>query len=162
MLTVGMKAPNFIAVCNDTNELKKYISLTDIIDGKWCLMLFHPMDFGFSSPSLLLELNSMKGQLDNLNCNIIGCSSDKPMSVPQKEGGIAGMDIPVIEDENGHIAEKFGIMTKDSKYITRGFVLIDNYGFIRAQVYKDLVTDLKIKDIPDKIKRIRVAMKQIK
>ena len=84
------------------------------------------------------------------------------MSVPQKEGGIAGMDIPVIEDENGHIAEKFGIMTKDSKYITRGFVLIDNYGFIRAQVYKDLVTDLKIKDIPDMIKRIRVAMKRIK
>ena len=57
MLTVGMKAPNFIAVCNDTNELKKYISLTDLIDGKWCLMFFHPMDFGFSSPSMLLELN---------------------------------------------------------------------------------------------------------
>ena len=104
-------------------------------------MFFYPIDFGYISPSELLALNSVKKDLDDLKCNLLACSTDsavvhnKFLSVAPEEGGVKGLFFPLLEDVNGDIAEKYGVLSirNDSGYTFRGYFLIDSEGTIRMR-----------------------------
>ena len=142
----GMKAPEFKGLTIGPNAKgPNHMSLKDFTsNGSWCLLFFYPMDFGYISPSELLALNSIKKDLDDLKCNLLACSTDsavvhnKFLSVATEEGGVKGLSFPLLEDVNGDIAEKYGVLRKDSGYTFRGYFLIDSKGIVRMRTIYDL------------------------
>ena len=124
------------------------------------------MDFGYICPSELLELNEIKPELDKLNCNIVGCSTDSAvthnifLSRSPEKAGVKGIQFPLLEDVNEVITGPYGVLRKDSGYCFRGYFLIDSDGFIRARFVSDLPIGLGIADLPNKIRAIQAATKQ--
>ena len=131
----GMKAPDFGGMTTGPNGHKDMALRDFTSNNNWCLLFFYPMDFGYISPSELLALNSIKEDLDKLNCNLVGCSPGTPalffrkfLSLAPEDGGVRGLSFPVLEDVNGDIAKKFDLECAE---VEAGFFLIDNEGIIR-------------------------------
>ena len=145
--TIGMKAPDFEGMTTGPNGHKN-MSLKDFTSNdNWCLLFFHPMDFGDNSRSELLALNSIKKYLEKLNCNLVVCSPDIAfavgvlLSVAQDEGGVKGLSFTLLEDVNGDIAEKYGVLPTD-----RGYFLIDSEGKVRKRLIYDLPIGIRAID----------------
>ena len=162
----GLKAPDFEGMTTGPNGHKN-MSLKDFTSNdNWCLLFFYPMDFGYISPSELLALNSIKKDLDMLKCNLLACSTDsavvhnKFLSVAPEEGGVKGLSFPLLEDVNGDIAEKYGVLRTDSGYTFRGFFLIDSEGIIRSRTVYDLPIGIGCERLPDTIKAVQDALKE--
>ena len=143
------------------------LSLKDFTsNGSWCLLIFYPMDFGYISPSELMALNSIKKDLDDLKCNLLACSTDtavthnKFLSVAPEEGGVKGLSFPLLEDVNGEIAEKYGVLRKDSGYTFRGYFLIDSEGIVRMRTVYDLPVGIGCEKLPATIKAVQDALKE--
>ena len=160
----GIKAPEFAGMTtgpkgHNEMHLKDFTS-----NGSWCLLFFYPMDFGYISPSELLALSSIKKDLDDLNCNLLACSTDsavvhnKFLSVAPEEGGVKGLSFSLLEDVNGEIAEKYGILRKDSGYTFRGYFLIDSEGIIRMRTIYDLPVGIGCERLPETIKAVQDAL----
>ena len=162
----GMLAPDFNTMSARSDGINTTLSLSELINGSWCLLFFYPMDFGYICPSELLELNEIKPELDKLNCNIVGCSTDSAvthnifLSRSPEKAGVKGIQFPLLEDVNEVITGPYGVLRKDSGYCFRGYFLIDSDGFIRARFVSDLPIGLGIADLPNKIRAIQAAMKQ--
>ena len=162
----GMKAPYFEGITTGSYGHKN-MSLKDFtLNDNWCLLFFYPMDFGYISPSELLALNSIKNDLDQLKCNLLACSTDsaivhnKFLSVAPEDGGVKGLSFPLLEDVNGDIAEKFGILRKGSGYTFRGFFLIDSEGILRSRMIYDLPIGIGCERLPETIKAVQNALKE--
>ena len=162
----GMLAPDFDTMSARSDGINTTLSLSELINGSWCLLFFYPMDFGYICPSELLELNEIKPELDKLNCNIVGCSTDSAvthnifLSRSPEKAGVKGIQFPLLEDVNEVITGPYGVLRKDSGYCFRGYFLIDSDGFIRARFVSDLPIGLGIADLPNKIRAIQAATKQ--
>ena len=73
----GMKAPDFAGStwCNDSwND----VQLSDY-SGKWLILFFYPMDFGYIAPSELMALEEKRTELASIGCDIIGVSTDSAL-----------------------------------------------------------------------------------
>ena len=62
----GNKAPWFSSIGFQENKFMD-ISINDYT-GKWLVLFFYPLDFGYVSPSELLELEARRPELESLNC----------------------------------------------------------------------------------------------
>ena len=124
------------------------------------------MDFGYIFPSELLALNSVKKDLDYLNCNLVACSTDsavvhnKFLSFAPEKGGVKGLSFPLIEDVNGDIAAKYGVLWKDLGYTFRGYFLIDSEGIIRMRTVYDLPVGIGCEKLPETIKAVQDALRE--
>ena len=168
IMSLGMKAPEFAGMTMTIGP-KGHIemSLKDFIsNGSCCLLFFYPMDFGYISPSELLALNSIKKDLDNLKCNLLACSTDsavvhnKFLSVAPEEGGVKGLSFPLLEDVNGEIAEKYGVLRKDSGNTFRGYFLINSKDIVRIRTIYDLPVGIGCEKLPETIKAVQDALKE--
>ena len=64
----GTKAPWFSSVGFQDGKFYD-ISLTDFSSaGQWLLLFFYPVDFGYVSPSELLEMEAKRPELEKLGC----------------------------------------------------------------------------------------------
>ena len=163
----GMKAPNFASVCMRSDGSHSDVGLQDLLaNNQWLVLFFYPMDFGYISTSELLELSNIKEKLDELNCNVIACSTDsaviheKILTVPAHLGGVKGIKYPLLEDVNGIIAEKYGVLREGSGYTYRAYFIIDNTGVIRARTVGDLPVGLDMNEIVQKVKGLQDTVKQ--
>ena len=101
-----------------------------------------------------------------MNCNLVACSTDSAvihnrfLSVVPEEGGVKGLSFPLLEDVNGDIAEKYGILRKDSGYTLRGYFLIDSDGIIRMRTVYDLPIGIGCEKLQETIKAVQDALGQ--
>ena len=85
---------------------------------------------------------------------------NKFLSVAPEDGGVKGLTFPLLEDVNGDIAEKFGILRKGSGYTFRGFFLMDSEGIIRSRMIYDLPIGIGCERLPETIKAVQNALKE--
>ena len=72
----GTKAPWFSSIGFQEDQFLD-ISLTDFSSaGKWLVLFFYPLDFGYISPSELLELEARRGELESLDCRLVAMAQD--------------------------------------------------------------------------------------
>ena len=164
----GTIAPKFAGVAAHSNGKFSDISMDELLskEGQWLLLFFYPLDFGYISPSELMELNKIKGELDKLKCQIIACSTDsavtheKFLSVPPSNGGVQGIEFPLLEDVSGSISENYGVLRDQSGYTFRAYFVIDNNGFIRSRTVCDLPIGLGTDEIVGKVESLQKAQSQ--
>ena len=155
---VGKKAPHFSAgaVING-EELVENFSLDQYEGKNHVILFFYPKDFTFVCPTELHAFQEKLAEFEERGCKVIACSSDTVEShwgwlqVAKENGGIEGVNYPIIADTTKTITTNYGVLFGDYDYnennelITdgpmiayRALFLIDKDGIVRHQLVNDL------------------------
>jgi peroxiredoxin 2/4 len=155
---VGKKAPVFNSkAVVDGNEIVENFSLKQFEGKKYVVFFFYPADFTFVCPTELLAFQDKSAEFEKRNTVLIGASTDSEFShwkwlqTPQKEGGIKGVNYPLVADQTLTISKSFDVLAGEDEYdedgnetfvgepkAYRGLFLIDKEGVVRHQVVNDM------------------------
>jgi len=161
-MLVGRKAPVFSAgaVVNG-GDFEDNFSLEQYIGKKHVLFYFYPLDFTFVCPTEIIAFQERITDFESRGVQVIGCSIDSKFShwawlnTPQNDGGIQGVQYPLVADVNKTVSHNFGVLAGHYDYnenndlvwignlgedavAYRGLFLIDKEGIIRHQVVNDM------------------------
>ena len=154
---VGKKAPNFNAAACVKGLIVENFTLDQYLGDKYVVLFFYPKDFTFVCPTELIAFQDALGQFEERNVQVIGCSTDTEqchwawVNTPRKQGGIEGVEYPIVADTNKTIASAYDVLTGDydidvegnlvasgELVAYRGLFLIDKEGTVRHQIVNDL------------------------
>jgi alkyl hydroperoxide reductase subunit AhpC len=142
---VRFPAPNFSGAVWHNGATKK-VSLSDY-KGKYVVLFFYPLDFTFVCPTEICNFSDAYQNFQDLNCEIIGCSTDSVFShrewalKERKKGGLAPCNLPLLSDLTQQIAKDYGVLIDngdDSGVAFRGTFIIDDKGILRHATVSDL------------------------
>ncbi len=155
---VGKKAPAFKteAVVNGGEIVADY-SLDQFIGKKNVVLFFYPADFTFVCPTEIIAFQDKLAEFEKRNVQVIGVSVDSAFShwkwlqTEKKEGGIKGVNFPLVADASMTISENYDVLAGEYDYndegqlvfegnpqAYRGLFLIDKEGVVRHQVVNDM------------------------
>jgi len=156
-ILVGRKAPDFSTSAVVNGQIVDSFNLSQFRDKKYILLFFYPKDFTFVCPTELHAFQAKLAEFRKRNVEVIGCSTDSAEShwgwlqLPKKNGGIEGVQYPLLADTNKTISSAYGVLngeygvdeegelTATSEMIAyRGLFLIDREGTVRHQLINDL------------------------
>ena len=164
---VGKKAPHFSApaVVNG-GEMIENFSLDQYRGKKYVIFFFYPADFTFVCPTEIIAFQKKMEEFDKRNVAVVGCSVDSQFShwkwlqTELKDGGIKGVEYPIVADQAQTIAENFDVLAGNYEYeedgeikfngtpmAYRGTFLIDKNGVVRHQVVNDMPLGRSITEI---------------
>jgi peroxiredoxin (alkyl hydroperoxide reductase subunit C) len=139
----GTKAPWFSSIGYQDEKFLD-ISLSDFsYSGQWLVLFFYHLDFGYISPSELLELETRRKELEMMNCKILAVSSDSVVvheqfvSINPGFGGVHGIKFPLMEDKNSSISKMYGVKKMGAGHFYRAYFIIDSDQVVRARVVGD-------------------------
>ncbi|XP_047470838.1 thioredoxin-dependent peroxide reductase, mitochondrial-like [Penaeus chinensis] len=139
---VTQPAPGFKGQAVVNGQFKE-ISLEDY-KGKYVVLFFYPLDFTFVCPTELIAFSEKAGAFKELNCEVIGVSTDSHFShlawnnMPRKQGGLGGLKYPLLADFNKTISRDYGVLLEDAGIALRGLFLIDPEGVLKHMSVNDL------------------------
>jgi len=142
-LLIGKSAPHFKAKAVIGGKIIEEFSLSDFL-GKYVVFFFYPLDFTFVCPTELHAFQEKLSEFQRRGAQVIGCSVDSWythaawMAQPKREGGIQGVEYPIVSDLSKSIAKSFHVLKEDDGIAYRGQFLIDKEGIIRHQLVNDL------------------------
>jgi len=155
---VGRKAPSFEAnaVING-GEIVDNFSLNQYLGEKYVILFFYPKDFTFVCPTELHAFQERLEDFRNKNVEVVAVSTDTEQShwgwlqMAKAEGGIAGVNYPIVADTNKTISSNYDVLVGEYDYndegeliatnemiAYRGLFLIDRNGVVRHQLVNDL------------------------
>lgn len=142
-VAVTKPAPTFKGQAVVDGQFKE-ISLSNYA-GKYLVLFFYPLDFTFVCPTELIAFSDRMAEFKALNCEVIGVSTDSQFShlawvnMPKKQGGLGGLQYPLLSDFNKTISRDYGVLLEDEGIALRGLFLINPEG---------VVSHLSINDLP--------------
>jgi peroxiredoxin 2/4 len=155
---VGKKAPVFHAnaVVNG-GEIVENFSLSDYVGKKNVIFFFYPADFTFVCPTEIIAFQDKLAEFAKRDTVVVGASVDSQFShwkwlqTEKKEGGIKGVNFPLVADSAFTISKNYDVLAGDFDYneegelvfngtpqAYRGLFLIDKAGVVRHQVVNDM------------------------
>lgn len=158
---VGKKAPVFSADAVVNGEFVEGFSLEQYIGKKNVVFYFYPMDFTFVCPTEIIAFQKRAQDFADRDTVVVGCSVDSKFShfawlnTPQDNGGIEGVEYPLVADLEKTITMNYGVLAGhydyneegemifvsdkgDEAVAYRGLFLIDKEGTVRHQVVNDM------------------------
>lgn len=139
---VTQAAPGFKGQAVVDGQFKE-ISLDDF-KGKYLVLFFYPLDFTFVCPTELIAFSEQASAFKALNCEVVGVSTDSHFShlawvnMPRKQGGLGGLNYPLLADFNKNISRDYGVLLEDAGIALRGLFLIDPEGVVKHMSVNDL------------------------
>ena len=141
---VGKQAPDFTvpAVLADGTIVDEF-NLAEVIQGKYGLLFFYPLDFTFVCPSELIALDHRMEQFKEKGVEVIGVSIDSHFThnawrnTPVEKGGIGQVGYTLAADMRHDIAKAYDVESEGGVAF-RGAFLIDKNGVVRSQIVNDL------------------------
>ncbi len=139
---VQKPAPDFKATAV-VNGVFEEISLSDY-KGKYVVLFFYPLDFTFVCPTEIIAFNDAVKDFKKRNTVLLGVSVDSQfthlawINTPRKQGGLGGLDYPLLSDLTKKIAADYGVLTADGAVALRGLFIIDRQGVVRHALVNDL------------------------
>ena len=131
---VTQPAPDFKAAALVNGEFKE-ISLSDY-KGKKVVLFFYPLDFTFVCPTEILAFSDAIEEFKSRNTEVIGVSVDSKFShfawtqMDRKEGGIKGIQFPLVADLNKTIAADYNVLLPMGIAL-RGLFVINKDGVLK-------------------------------
>jgi len=150
-LLIGKPAPKFSAKAVINGKIVDF-SLQDYL-GKYVVFFFYPLDFTFVCPTELHAFQEYEPEFTKRNAQIVGCSIDSPYShcawlnTPKHNGGIQGVQYPIVSDLNKTIARDYHVLNEESGIAYRGQFLIDKEGVIRHLLVNDLPIGRSVEEV---------------
>ena len=143
MSLVGKKAPEFKAKANIKSKFDDDFSLSNF-HGKYIIFFFYPLDFTFVCPTELHAFQEKLEEFKKKDAHLVACSIDSVFShfawlnSPKEEGGIKGIEYPIVSDITKDISKAYGVYNEDEGVAYRGLFLIDKDGIVRHELINDL------------------------
>lgn len=160
-MLIGKKAPHFKTDAVVKGQFVEDFSLDQYIGKKHVIFYFYPLDFTFVCPTEIIAFQRRLKEFEAKNCAVVGCSVDSKFShwawvnTPQKNGGIEGVEYPLVSDINKTIALNYEVLAGhyemdeegneiwvgnggENAVAYRGLFLIDKEGIVRHCVVNDL------------------------
>ncbi len=172
---VGKKAPSFQAkaVVNGEDIVEDF-SLDQFKGDKYVVFFFYPKDFTFVCPTELHAFQEHADEFEELDTQLVACSTDTEEShwawlqTEKDDGGINGVEFPIVADTNKTIARNYGVLAGDYKMDNgtleadspelvayRGLFLIDKEGVVRHQVVNDMPLGRNVKETLRMVKALQ-------
>ena len=151
---VGQPAPDFTAkaVLPDGNLVDNF-HLAEVIEDKYALLFFYPLDFTFVCPSELIALDNHYDEFKKRDIEVIGISIDSHYThyawrntLPEK-GGIGQVKYPLVADSNHQIAQAYGVEHPAENVALRAAIIIDKNGIVRSEIVNDLPLGRNVSEI---------------
>ncbi len=141
---VGKEAPDFtsLAILPD-NSFKPDFNLRTHLNGRYAVLIFYPMNFGYVEPTEMIALQQRLGEFQQRKTEIITISTDTHLShlewkkKPIQAGGIGNVQFPMVSDITRRVANGFEVLVNDSMCMRATFVL-DGDHIVRYQATHDL------------------------
>ena len=139
---VNRQAPDFTATAVINGEFKD-VSLSDYKE-KYVVLFFYPLDFTFVCPTEIVAFNDKISEFSKRNVQLLGVSVDSHFShlawinTPRSDGGLGGLDYPLISDLNKSISRDYDVLFDDGGIAFRGLFLIDKDGVVQHQLVNNL------------------------
>lgn len=134
MPLIGDRAPFFSA--QTTNGT---VNFPCDYSGKWVILFSHPADFTPVCTTEFMAFARYCEKFKEINAELIGLSVDNIeshkswiLSISDKMG--TDVRFPIIDDKNGEIARKYGMLQNDTKTVRAVFVICPK-GNIHAIIY---------------------------
>lgn len=151
MPQIGEKAPEFQA-----QSTRGMIRFPGDFKGKWVILLSHPGAFHPVCASELQVLSAMQNQFSEKNCAIVCFSPDsseahtawiREMEKHVPGGAAAFAGIPLVADDGGVIARRYGVWRPGATRPMRGTFIIDSKGTVRVVLLYPLGVGRNINEI---------------
>ena len=139
---VSEKAPDFTADALVNGEFKK-VSLSDY-KGKKVVLFFYPLDFTFVCPTEILAFSDHLEEFKKRNTEVVGVSVDSQFThmawaqVDRKEGGIKGVNYPLVSDLSKNIARSYGVLLEGPGIALRGLFIVNKDGVLKHSTINHL------------------------
>lgn len=98
----------------------------------------------FVCPTEIIAFSDRVAEFRKIGCEVIACSTDSHFShlawinTPRKQGGLGGLDIPLLADKSQKIARDYGVLDEESGIPFRGLFIIDGNQKLRQITVNDL------------------------
>ena len=131
---VSASAPDFSGEAYLNGEFKK-ISLSDF-KGKKVVLFFYPLDFTFVCPTEIVAFTDKIEEFRKRNTEVVGVSVDSKFThkawaeTERKDGGIKGVNYPLLSDLNKKVAADYGVLLPDGIAL-RGLFIINKDGILK-------------------------------
>src|SRR5436190_13440893 len=132
---VSAPAPAFSGEAYINGEFRK-LSLSDF-KVKQLVLFFYPLDFTFVCPTEILAFTDHIEEFKKRHTEVVGVSVDSNFThaawaqVDRKEGGIKGVNFPLVSDLNKKIAADYGVLLQDAGIALRGLFIINKDGMLK-------------------------------
>ncbi len=152
MVLVNKQAPDFDAKTVVKGQIDDHFKLSDF-RGKHVVMFFYPLDFTFVCPTELHAFQEKLSEFKRRNVEVIAVSTDSWFShlawlnTPKEQGGIQGVQYPLVSDFNKTIARDYGVLLEDQGVALRGLFLIDKDGVVQHQVVNNLPLGRNVEEV---------------
>lgn len=113
-LKVGDKAPEFKTLADDGSTW----DASDYIGDKYIVVYFYPAAMTGGCTKQACAYRDFKSQIDDVNAVVVGVSGDKVDGLKLFKKA-HDLNFPLLSDESGEIATKFGVPMRDGGTITR-------------------------------------------
>ncbi|MEZ0373760.1 MAG: peroxiredoxin [Candidatus Sericytochromatia bacterium] len=143
MSLIGKKAPDFSAKAVVKSEVVNDFKLSDQ-RGKYVVLFFYPLDFTFVCPTELHAFQEKLSEFEKRNTQVIAVSTDSHFShlawlnTPKSQGGIQGVQYPIVSDFNKTISRDFDVLLEDAGVALRGLFLLDKEGVVHHATLNNL------------------------
>jgi len=157
---IGDKAPELTV--QTTHGVK---NIPDDYKGKWVVLFSHPADFTPVCTTEFVAFAKREDQFKELNAELLGLSIDQVFSHIKWDEWIeeninVKIPFPIIADNNGKVAEAFGMVHPGKGTNTvRAVFLIDPEGVIRLILYYPQEIGRNMDEIVRALKAIQIADK---
>jgi len=147
---VSQAAPDFTTDAYENGDFKQ-ISLRQF-KGKKVVLFFYPLDFTFVCPTEILAFADSLEKFKQRNTVVLGCSVDSKFTnrawaqVPREEGGIKGINFPLLSDLNRTIARDYGVLL-DEGVSLRGLFIINKDGMLKHSTINHLDLGRNINEV---------------
>jgi peroxiredoxin (alkyl hydroperoxide reductase subunit C) len=141
---VGKKAPDFTANAVLGNNQIAEVTFSKLVQGKYAVLFFYPLDFTFVCPSELLAFDHRLKEFEKRGVQVVGVSIDSQFThlawknTAVENGGIGPVGYPLVADVKHEICRAYGVEFEAAGVAFRGSFLIDQAGVVRHQVVNDL------------------------
>jgi len=148
---VGKPAPDFTADAVHRGQFTQVV-LSSYLGSKYVVLFFYPLDFTFVCPTELHAFQEQLGKFHDRNVEVLGVSIDSKfshfawLSTPKNQGGIQGIEYPLVSDIRRTIATDYGVLSEDGVAF-RGLFLIDRSGIVRHQLVNDLPLGRSVQEV---------------
>jgi len=139
---VSSPAPDFTADAYVNGEFKQ-VSLSQF-KGKKVVLFFYPLDFTFVCPTEILAFVDSLDEFKKRNTEVIGVSVDSKFThmawanTPREDGGIKGVNYPLVSDLNKQIARDYGVLIEGPGIALRGLFIINKDGVLKHSTINHL------------------------
>ncbi|KAI9668549.1 MAG: cTPxI [Alyxoria varia] len=141
--TVGDSAPRFVAKAVIDGRIKEVSLSSYMAQDEWVILVFIPMAWSFICPTEILAFDRRIKEFERRTATVAFCSTDSEYvlrawnAIPEDEGGLGGVHVPLISDRSHAISKGFGVLIENEGVAQRALFLIDPRGNIRHVAVQD-------------------------